>query len=110
VRKAGQRVRITGQLIDAATGTHLWADRFDGSLEDVFELQDRVAVSIASVIEPALQMAEMRRSAARPTADLSAYDLYLRAFAALHPITKERILETLGLLQQAIAIDRHYPT
>jgi TolB-like protein/class 3 adenylate cyclase len=64
VRKAGTRVRITGQLIDALTGTHLWADRFDGSLEDVFELQDRVAVSVAGVIEPALQAAEMLRCAA----------------------------------------------
>jgi adenylate cyclase len=59
VRKAGHRVRITGQLIDAITGTHLWADRFDGSLEDVFELQDKVALSVAGVIEPALQDAEM---------------------------------------------------
>ena len=67
VRKAGTQVRITAQLIDAATGAHLWADRFDGSLEDVFELQDKVAVSVAGVIEPALQAAEMRRSAARPT-------------------------------------------
>ena len=81
VRKAGQRVRITGQLIDADTGTHLWADRFDGSLEDVFELQDKVASSVAGVIEPALQAAETARSASRPTADLTAYDLYLRAYA-----------------------------
>ena len=101
-------MRITGQLIDALTGTHLWADRFDGSLEDVFELQDKVAVSVAGVIEPALQAAEMRRSAARPTTDLSAYDLYLRALAAFYPITKERVFEALGLLEQAIAIDRHY--
>jgi TolB-like protein len=108
VRKAGMQVRITGQLIDAVTGTHLWADRFDGSLEDVFELQDRVAVSVAGVIEPALQAAEMRRSAARPTTDLSAYDLYLRALATFYPITRERIFEALGLLEQAIAIDRHY--
>jgi adenylate cyclase len=108
VRKAGKQVRITGQLIDAVTGTHLWADRFDGSLEDVFELQDRVAVSVAGVIEPTLQAAEMRRSAARPTTDLSAYDLYLRALAIFFPITKERIFEALGLLEQAIAIDRHY--
>jgi adenylate cyclase len=81
VRKAGTRVRITGQLIDAATGTHLWADRFDGSLEDVFELQDKVASSVAGVIEPALQAAETARSAARATADMTAYDLYLRAYA-----------------------------
>src|SRR5262249_7210678 len=79
VRKAGRQVRITGQLIDALTGTHLWADRFDGSLEDVFELQDRVAVSVAGVIEPALQAAETARSAHQPTSDLTAYDLYLRA-------------------------------
>jgi tetratricopeptide (TPR) repeat protein len=108
VRKAGTRVRITGQLIDALTGTHLWASRFDGSLEDIFELQDRVAVSVAGVIEPALQMAEMRRSAARPTSDLAAYDLYLRALAVFFPITKDRLLEALGLLEQAIAIDGHY--
>ncbi len=72
VRKAGQRVRITAQLIDATNGAHLWADRFDGALDDVFDLQDRVAVSVAGVIEPALQMAEMRRSASRPTTDLGA--------------------------------------
>jgi TolB-like protein/class 3 adenylate cyclase len=108
VRKGSGRVRITAQLIDAITGTHLWADRFDGSLEDVFELQDRVAVSVAGVIEPALQAAEMRRSATRPTTDLGAYDLYLRALAVFYPITKEGMFEALGLLEQAIAIDRHY--
>jgi adenylate cyclase len=108
VRKAGQRVRITGQLIEALTGTHLWADRFDGSLEDIFELQDKIALRVAGVIEPALQAAEMRRSAARPMTDLTAYDLYLRALATIFPITKERLHEALGLLDQAIAIDRHY--
>src|SRR5438045_26203 len=95
VRKAGQRVRITGQLIDAITGTHLWADRFDGSLEDVFDLQDKVAISVAGVIEPALQAAEMRRSVARPTTDLTAYDLYLRALAVYFPITQEGIFKTI---------------
>src|SRR5438045_1731956 len=79
VRKGGNRVRITAQLIDAASDAHLWADRFDGSLEDVFELQDEVASSVAGVIEPALQAAEIRRSAERPTSDLTAYDLYRRA-------------------------------
>jgi TolB-like protein/class 3 adenylate cyclase len=108
VRKAGGRVRITGQLIDASSDSHLWADHFDSSLEDVFDLQDRVALSVAGVIEPTLQAAEMRRSAARPTTDLSAYDLYLRALAALYPITRERVSETLGLLEQAIAIDPRY--
>src|SRR5262249_11170509 len=108
VRKARGRVRITAQLIDALNGAHLWADHFDGSLEDVFELQDRVAIDVAGVIEPALQAAETARSAARATTDLSAYDLYLRALAALYPITRERVFETLGLLEQAIAIDQHY--
>jgi tetratricopeptide (TPR) repeat protein len=74
----------------------------------VFDLQDKVAVSVAGIIEPALQAAEMRRSAARPTIDLTAYDLYLRALATIFPITKERIFDALELLEQAIAIDRHY--
>jgi adenylate cyclase len=108
VRKGGNRVRITGQLIDATTNTHLWADRFDGMIEDVFELQDKIAVTVSGVIEPALQAAEMRRSAARPTTDLTAYDLYLRALAAFFPISKERIFQALELLERAIAIDRHY--
>src|SRR5689334_14748467 len=89
VRKAGNRVRIAGQLIDAATGAHLWADRFDGSLEDVFELQDKVASSVAGVIEPALQAAETARSVGRPTDDLSAYDLYLRAYAMVFSSTRQ---------------------
>jgi TolB-like protein len=108
VRKAGQRVRITGQLIDAQTGTHLWVDRFDGSLKDVFELQDRVAISIAGVIEPALQAAEMHRSAARPPTELGAYDFYLRALAMFFPVRKEGMFGALALLEQAIAVDPHY--
>src|ERR1700736_4294981 len=108
VRKAGNRVRIAGQLIEAETGAHLWADRFDGSLEDVFDLQDKVASSVAGVIEPALRVAEIQRSANRRTNDLTAYDLYLRALATIFPITKERIFEALGLLEQAIAIDRNH--
>jgi TolB-like protein/class 3 adenylate cyclase len=108
VRKGGNRVRITAQLIDAFSGTHLWADHFDGSMEDVFELQDKVATSVAGVIEPALQAAEMRRSAARPTPDLTAYDLYLRALQALSAWRKEGFVEALGLLEQATAIDPRY--
>jgi TolB-like protein len=107
VRKAGGRVRITGQLIEAETGTHLWADRFDGSLEDVFDLQDKIAVSVAGVIEPALQTAETARSASRPTTDLTAYDLYLRAYAMV-VASSARIPDALSLLEQAIARDPHY--
>jgi tetratricopeptide (TPR) repeat protein len=107
VRKAGQRVRITAQLIDAQSGAHLWADRFDGSLEDVFELQDQIAISVAGVIEPALQAAETARSAQRPTNDLTAHDLYLRAYAmALSSGT--RIPEALRIMEQATERDpRH---
>jgi TolB-like protein len=76
VRRGAGRVRITAQLIETKTGAHLWAERFDGSLEDVFELQDQVANSVAGVIEPTLQAAEIRRSAERPTNDVTAYDLY----------------------------------
>jgi adenylate cyclase len=108
VRKAGRRVRITAQLIDAITGTHLWADRFDGSLEEVFELQDRVAVSAAGVIEPTLQAAEIRRSTDRPTNDLTAYDLYLQALPHWNSLGKDRILRALDLLGQAIKRDPHY--
>jgi adenylate cyclase len=107
VRKGGNRVRITGQLIDAATGAHIWADRFDGSLEDVFELQDKVASSVAGVIEPALQAAETARSAGRPTNDLTAYDLYLRAYAMVLSSTRQTP-EALRLMEQAIARDPGY--
>jgi adenylate cyclase len=107
VRKVGARVRIAARLIEATSGAHLWADRFDGSLEDVFELQDNVAASVAAVIEPALQAAEAARSICRPTADLGAYDCYVRALAVFDPMTKGTLLEALGLLEQAIAIDRH---
>ena len=107
VRKAGNRVRITAQLIDATNGAHLWADRFDGPLEDVFDLQDKVASSVAGVIEPALQAAETARSAGRPTTDLAVYDLYLRACAMLLPSARQ-IPEALRLLELAIARDPRY--
>jgi adenylate cyclase len=108
VRKGGDRLRITAQLIDATNGSHLWADRFDGTLEHVFELQDTVATSVAGVIEPALQGAEMQRSARRPTADLTAYDLYLRAAAALMHWDKPGLLRALDLLGQALERDPLY--
>jgi adenylate cyclase len=107
VRKAGGRVRITAQLIDALVGTHLWADRFDGSLEDVFDLQDTVASSVAGVIEPALRAAETARSAGRPTNDLTAYDLYLRAYAMVWSSARQSP-EALRLMEQAIERDPHY--
>src|SRR5262249_60330347 len=79
VRRARNRIRISAQLLDATAGIHLWADRFDAELADIFELQDNVASSVAGVIEPRLEAAEYRRSAQRATNDLTAYDLFLRA-------------------------------
>ena len=108
VRKGGNRVRITAQLIEADTGTHLWADRFDGSMEDVFELQDRVAISVAGVIEPTVQAAEIRRSASRPTSDLTAYDFYLRALPLIRAHAKDSAEQALDLLGRAIERDPHY--
>jgi adenylate cyclase len=108
VRKAANRMRITGQLIDAISGAHLWADHFDGSLEDVFELQDNVALSVAGVIEPTLQAAEIHRSAQRATNDLTAYDLYLRALADAKSWEKERLSHALELCGQALDRDPRY--
>jgi len=108
VRKAGGRVRITAQLIDATSGAHLWADRFDGSLKNVFDLQDEVAISVAGIIEPALRQAEIERARRKRPDSLDAYDLYLRAVATLYPVTRERVFDALALLRRAIAIDPHY--
>jgi TolB-like protein/class 3 adenylate cyclase len=108
VRKGGNRVRITGQLIDTETGAHLWADRFDGLIEDVFELQDKVASSVAGVIEPALEVAEMGRSARRPTNDLTAYDLSLRGIASFWAMSKQGVIDALALFEQAIGLDPQY--
>jgi adenylate cyclase len=108
VRKGGNRVRITGQLIDATTGAHIWADRFDGALDNIFELQDQVASSVAGIIEPTLLTAEIRRSSRIPTHDLTAYDLVLRARALFMTWDKDAIIRSMGLLEQAIARDPGY--
>jgi len=108
VRKAGNRVRITGQLIDTTTGAHIWADRFDGALDDIFELQDQVASSVAGAIEPKLRQSEIERASRKPTANLTAYDLYLRALAQSYRYTDEGLAEAVVLARQALAIDPSY--
>jgi adenylate cyclase len=108
VRRAGGRVRITAQLIEAEGSAHLWADRFDGPLEEVFELQDNVALSVAGVIESAVQAAEIRRSAERPTSDLTAYDLYLRALPDCLSWDDGRVRAALARLEQAIERDPQF--
>src|SRR5215471_324720 len=108
VRKAGNRVRITGQLIDTTTGAHIWADRFDGALDDIFELQDEVASNVAGAIEPKLRQSEIERASRKPTANLDAYDLYLRALPELHKHSAEGVAEAVVLARQALAIDPSY--
>jgi adenylate cyclase len=108
VRKAGSRVRITGQLIDTATGAHLWADRFDGALEDVFDLQDQVTMRVVGAIAPKMEQAEIERTKRKPTENLAAYDYYLRGLAGVHRWTKEDSDEALANFQQAIELDTEF--
>jgi TolB-like protein/Tfp pilus assembly protein PilF len=108
VRKSGSKVRITGQLIDASTGTHLWANRFDGALEDVFELQDQVTERVISAIAPKLEQAEIERARRKPTGSLDAYDYYLRGLRALHQWTREANDEALSLFRTAFRLDPNF--
>jgi TolB-like protein len=108
VRKSGDRVRITGQLIDAATGAHLWADRYDSRLEDVFDLQDRVTSNVIGAIAPQLERAEIERAQRKPTESLQAYDYYLRGLASSYRFTREANYETLKLVQIANGIDPEF--
>ena len=108
LRKAGNRVRITGQLIDTTTSAHIWADRFDGVLDDIFELQDEVASRVAGAIEPKLRQSEIERATRKPTESLDAYDLYLRALALRDTHTDESVAEAIDLLKRALAIDPNY--
>jgi TolB-like protein/Tfp pilus assembly protein PilF len=105
VRKSANRVRIAGQLIDASSGTHLWADRFEGALEDVFELQDQVTASVVGAIAPRLQQAEIERARHKPIESLDAYDLYLRGLANAYKWSRASTDEALRLFYKAIELD-----
>jgi adenylate cyclase len=105
VRKAANRVRITGQLIDSVSAAHIWADRFDGALEDIFDLQDQVTASVVGAIMPKLEQAEIERTKRKPTENLDAYDHFLRGIARLHQWTKEANDEALRLFYRAIELD-----
>jgi len=104
-RTAQNRVRITGQLIDAATGAHHWASRFEGVLDDIFELQDQITESVAGAIAPQLERAEIERARHKPTESLDAYDYYLRGVAELHQGTRATIDQALHCLHKATEID-----
>jgi TolB-like protein len=108
VRKAGERVRIAVKLIDATTGEQIWAERFDGDLDDVFALQEDVATNVAGVIEYSVQTAETKRAVQRPTEDLRSYDLYLKALVKHRTYVRENVYEALDLLNRAIELDPHY--
>jgi TolB-like protein len=108
VRKAGNRVRIAGQLIDSTTGAHIWVDRFDGTLDDIFEFQDRVAGDVVGAIEPRLRRAEAERASRKPTESPDAYDLHLRAQAQAYKRSREGLAESIRLARLALELDPAY--
>jgi tetratricopeptide (TPR) repeat protein len=108
VRKSGNRVRITGQLIDTSAGAHLWADRFEGGLENIFDLQDQVTTSVIGAIYPKLEEAEIERAKRKPTENLDAYDYYLRGLAGIHQWTKQSCEEALSNFGRAIQLDPNF--
>jgi TolB-like protein len=110
VRKAGNRVRIVGQLIDAVTGTHLWADHFDGTLENIFDLQDQVTAKVVSAIAPKMEQAEIQRIKHKPTENLDAYDFHLRGMANAYRWTKQSVSDALRLFYKAIEQDHDFAT
>jgi TolB-like protein/Tfp pilus assembly protein PilF len=108
VRKAAQRVRITAQLIDTATGAHLWANHFDGGVENIFDLQDQVAANVVGAISPELEHAEIERAKRKPTESLDAYDYFLRGLASAHRVTRDATDEALRLFSRAIELDSDF--
>jgi tetratricopeptide (TPR) repeat protein len=105
VRKLAKRVRISGTLIDASTGAHIWADRFEGALEDIFELQDHFTTSVVGAIAPQLEHAEIDRAKGKPTESLDAYDYFLRGMAIYYLRTRSAITSALPLFYRAIELD-----
>ncbi len=108
VRKCGNRVRITGQLIDATSGAHIWAERFEGTLDDIFKLQDQITESVVGAIAPQLERAEIERAKRKPTESLDAYDYYLRAMAKLHSGTQEAIEQALPMFYKTLELDPEF--
>jgi adenylate cyclase len=105
VRRGGNRLRITAQLIDTTTGTHLWADRFDGAVEDIFDLQDQVTTSVVGAITPSVERAEIDRALLKSTDSLAAYDHYMRGIASAYQWTREATTEALRQYYKAIELD-----
>jgi|HubBroStandDraft_6_1064221.scaffolds.fasta_scaffold84431_1 adenylate cyclase len=108
VRKTANRVRITAQLVEAETGGHLWADRFDGALEDVFDLQDQITERVVGIVEPSLRRSEIERSRRKPPENLDAYDLYLRALPYMASVMPADARIAAGFLDRALELDPSY--
>ena len=106
--RPGGKVRITAQLIDTVSGAHVWADRFEGALEDVFSFQDEVTAKVVMAIAPRVERAEIERARRRSSSDINAYDCYLRGQACFHPATANSTKEALHLFTQATALDPDY--
>jgi tetratricopeptide (TPR) repeat protein len=108
VRKVADKLRITGQLVDASSGVQLWADRLDGEMHDVFEVQERFAAGVTAAVEPTIQVAEIERLRLKPFTDLDAYDLLLRAQQCIYEFTEDSLRRGLNLLEKALELDEAY--
>src|SRR5262249_59301195 len=109
VRRSDNRVRIAAQLIDATTATHLWADRFDSAIENIFDLQDRLTATVVGAVAPQLQQAEIERAKRKPTESLDAYDFFFRCMANLYQSTLEVTNEAFRLFHSSLELDHHFP-
>ena len=108
VRRSGQRLRITAQLIEAATGAHLWAERYDRSLDDIFAVQDEVAQTIVAALVGRIEAARLQQSFRKPTVSLAAYDCLLRGLAHFEGDTEAPIEQALEMFERAVALDTRY--
>jgi adenylate cyclase len=109
VQRMGSRVRITAQLIDTTSGVHLWADHYDGSLDDIFDLQDRITEAVAGALQPSIRLAEIERARRKPPQDLGAYDYAMRAMPHAWLLEESAANQALELLDKALQIDPDYP-
>jgi adenylate cyclase len=109
VQQAGERLRITVQLVETSAGAHIWAEKYDGSLEDIFDLQDRITEQVAGALQPSIRLAEIERIRRKPPQDMSAYDHTMRAFRHVWALEKEEAEKALELLGEALRVDPEYP-
>lgn len=109
VRRSGNRVRISAQLIDATTGAHLWADHYDGVVEDLFDFQDQITASVVGAIQPSIRAAEIERAKRKRPENLDAYDLVMRALPQIWSLDRDSNQEASALLEESLRLDPNYP-